>query len=446
MKAQLCAAVVVLSCSLAAGQQYKVLSSFAGSPNDGDTPLSNLTFDHSGNLYGTTRFGGSATASCSRGCGTVFKLSSNGNGSWTETVLYSFCQSAGNPCADGVYPEAGLLLDAQGNLYGSTYSGGSQPCPFLGSGCGTIFKLSPSPGAVWNETVLYDFCSDNVGGQCLDGALPISQLTADASGNLYGTTSTGGTGGDAGACCAGGTVFELSHSKGGWSESVIYNFCANGGPICPDGVGPQAGVKFDQAGNLYGTTERGGAPKSAGAGAIYQLSPGPSGWTETVLLADRYPFHAASGPLGAVSFDALGKIYTTFGGGGPNNAGGVVKLVPGGRHKLFWFNGKDGNEPTAGVLVDSKNSALYGTTSGGGFIGGTVFKISSPAQETVLYTFCSQPSCTDGLDPVASLVKDKSGNLYGTTKLGGANNLGVVFEIVQSLPEQKEYQRQSSKR
>jgi uncharacterized repeat protein (TIGR03803 family) len=195
-------------------------------------------------------------------------------------------------------------------------------------------------------------------------------------------------------------------------------------------------VKFDRAGNLYGTTQSGGAPKSQGDGALYELSPGPNGWTETVLLAARFPFEGGGSPLGTVSFDALGKIYSTFAIGGPSRAGGVLKLVPGAGHKLFWFNGKNGSEPTTGVLVDSRNATLYGTTFMGGTAGGgTVFKISAPAQETVLYNFCSQANCTDGAGPWAGLVKDKSGNLYGTTKLGGANNLGVVFEIIPQAPE-----------
>ena len=149
------------------------------------------------------------------------------------------------------------------------------------------------------------------------------------------------------------------------------------------------------------------------------------------LVGSRSLSHGA-GPLGTVSFDTVGSIYTTFGGGGEFNSGGVVKLNAASKHKLYWFNGKNGAEPTTGVLVDSKNAVLYGTTYLGGSIGmnaGTIYEITSPPQETVLYNFCSQPNCTDGAGPWAGLVKDKAGNLYGTTKLGGANGLGVVYEI-----------------
>ncbi|MGB7586016.1 MAG: choice-of-anchor tandem repeat GloVer-containing protein [Terriglobales bacterium] len=417
------AALVVLLSGMAFSQaQYKVLWNFGGS-GDGIFPLSSLIFDQAGNLYGTTEGGGSSTG------GTVFRLSPNQDGTWTETILYSFCQDAF--CADGLYPHAGLLLDKRGNLYGTTYSGGNQPCSFLSSGCGTVFELSPSQGSSWTETVLYNFCSNDVDEDCLDGALPVSQLTADASENLYGTTSTGGPAGESTLCCVGGTVFKLSHAKSGWTETALYSFCPNGGPVCLDGAGPQAGVTFDKTGNLYGTTQAGGDPASRGAGTVYKLSAGANGWTETVLLADRYPFRNGVGPVGAISFDVAGRIYTTFSAGGKFNFGGVVKLIPAGRHELYWFNGQDGATPMAGVLVDSQNAALYGTTSvGGSAQQGTLFSITAPEQETILYNFCSQANCTDGAQPQAGLLMDKAGNLYGTTTRGGANGLGVVYEIM----------------
>jgi uncharacterized repeat protein (TIGR03803 family) len=153
----------------------------------------------------------------------------------------------------------------------------------------------------------------------------------------------------------------------------------------------------------------------------------------------------ASSPLGTVSIDPVGNLYSTFSSlAGQIGGGGVFRLRPngGGVDFLFSGNGSNGNMPAAGVLIDSKHPALYGTTGLGGVNNaGTVFKMVAPAQETVLYSFCSQPSCTDGLGPLASLIEDASGNLYGTTKLGGANNQGVVFEIVQSLPKQKALQR-----
>jgi uncharacterized repeat protein (TIGR03803 family) len=431
-KTLLCAAVAVLCCGLALGQQYKVLYTFGGvQASDGAQPLSNLVFDRAGNLYGTTRFGGVACSTGS-GCGTVFELSPSSGGTWTETILYEFC--SGSLCPDGALPAAGLILDAKGNLYGTTSGGGTYSY-------GTVFKLSPpsSPGAAWSETVLYSFCANYGNNTCLDGAVPVSQLTHDAMGNLYGTTSTGGAGGTSGGCCKGGTVFELSRGAGGWTETVLHSFCAAGG-ICPDGLAPQAGVTFDKVGNLYGTTEGGGDYRSLGT--VYKLAPGSNGWTETVLQTSKQSL--AGGPLGTVSTDTLGNLYSTFSVGGQNpGVGGVFRLGPQGGGTEFSFDGNNGDEPRAGVLIDSKHGALYGTTSGGLNFFGTVFEMVAPAQLTVLYNFCSQANCADGAGPFASLIEDASGNLYGTTKLGGnrtacsPGGCGVVYEIVQSLPKQK---------
>src|SRR5579859_5163238 len=145
----------ILGCSSVLAQvQYKVLWSFGGSPSDGQHPLGSLIFDRAGNLYGTTFAGGTGVGVG----GTVFELSPNQEGSWSETILYNFCS---NQCMDGSEPEAGLVIDSAGNLYGTTYAGG-QPCPGFGGTCGTIFELSPpaSPGGTWTESVLYNFCSN----------------------------------------------------------------------------------------------------------------------------------------------------------------------------------------------------------------------------------------------------------------------------------------------
>src|SRR5271154_125792 len=250
------AVILVLACGLAFGQaQYKVLWNFAGAPNDGSEPTSNLVLDHHGNLYGTTLGGGSlANPPCSTiGCGTVFELSPNPDGSWTNTILYKFCTNFSQAgCLDGAFPKAGLIFDVNGNLYGTTSNGGGKNCPLDGRGCGAVFELSPPAlqGAAWTEALLYAFCATEMNDQCLDGGEPVSQLTFDSTGNLFGTTSAGGTG-----ASPAGTVFELSPGPGGWTETVLYTFCSAGGfPVCPDGDQPQAGVTFDKAGSLYGTT------------------------------------------------------------------------------------------------------------------------------------------------------------------------------------------------
>jgi len=434
MKVGLAVPFVLLACAAVCGQtQYKVLWNFGSVPNDGGEPVGSLIFDKNGNLYGTTQLGG---ANCCFGpSGTVFELSPQGNGTWSETILYSFCsQFVNGYCLDGASPRAGLILDSAGNLYGTTYGGGAYDCGNAIGGCGTVFQLSPPsvPGAAWSETVLYDFCPGGVMSGCKDGAIPTSQLMIDTSGNLYGTTTTGGTGGFSNICCAGGTVFELAHRLSGWTQSVLYNFCASGqNGICPDGSGPQAGVIFDSSGNLYGTTERGGSKDNSGPGTLYKLSPGTNGWTETVLVGPGTA-PKGGGPLGGVALGKSGDLYSTFSTGGAGNVGGAFRYNPkNGLTTRFSFNGPDGEYPSAGLLLDVKDAALYGTTKQGGSkrFYGTIFQIVAPAQETVLYNFCSQPSCTDGEGPLAALIEDRSGNLYGVASGGGMNGQGVVFEV-----------------
>lgn len=200
-----------------------------------------------------------------------------------------------------------------------------------------------------------------------------------------------------------------------------------------------AGVTFDRLANLYGTTRNGGSKNAQGEGTVFKLTPGAHRWTETVLKTGM-PVGAGA-PLGTVSLDQLGNLYSTFSQGGAG-AGGVFRLTPHSGAKAFMFSGPDGGTPTAGVLIESAHPALYGTGSQGGVnFSGAVFKIVAPSQETVLYSFCSEANCADGGAPVASLIEDESGNLYGTASMGGINNQGVVFEIVQSLPKQKPSQR-----
>src|SRR5580698_80178 len=217
-KMAFCPAVVVLLCGFALGQQYSVLYNFCSATNcaDGEDSHGKLVFDKAGNIYGTTAAGGAY------GGGTAFELSSS-SGSWTESVIYSF--------PFGVNPMAGLTFDNVGNLYGTTEGGGS-------FGLGTVFELTPpsNPGGPWTETVLWSFGAQG------DGQNPLSHLIFDASGNLYGTTSRGGTYG-------GGTVFQVVPVGQQWSENILFSF----GPDAFNGYNPQAGVAFDKSGNLYGT-------------------------------------------------------------------------------------------------------------------------------------------------------------------------------------------------
>ena len=331
----------------------------------------------------------------------------------TETVLYAFKGGS-----DGANPEAGLIADSNGNLYGTTAEGGA-------SNVGTVFELMPPAvaGGAWTETVLHTF----TGGS--DGGNPKGSLIADSKGNLYGTTS-GGT-------SNGGTVFELTPpaiAGGAWTETVLHAF--TGGS---DGGYPEAGLIADSKGNLYGTTAEGGA---SNAGAVFELMrPAIAGgaWSETVL-------HAFTGgsdgrfPLATLIADSEGNLYGTTAEGGASNAGTVFELmrpaIAGGawsetvRHAFT--GGSDGFFPEGSLIADSKGT-LFGTTIDGGASNvGTIFLLTPPAnafevwREAVLYAFTGG---SNGGLPLAGLIADSNGNLYGTTNGGGASNAGTVFEL-----------------
>ncbi len=410
------AAFIATASSLSAGQTYQVLYSFGtnGGSLDGWFPEAGLVSDGAGNLYGTTviggtNVGGNSNDGCIDGCGTVFELSSLGNGQWTETVLYSFCTTLNTTnCPDGAGPESSLIADKNGNLYGTTESGGV-------NGGGTAFELSPSgAGKPWVETVLYTFRSTR-----FDGTYPTGGLVFDKSGNLYGTTTNGGI-------FSHGTVFELQRVSGGWVENILYNFA---GPPS-DGENPSSGVVFDSSGNLYGATRYGGEGCEEGCGTVFELSPSSDGtWTETILhgFSGRqvYPW--------SVSL-AGGSLYGTYLSGGGKSSGGVFRLTP--RQGVwsetaFMFDGADGAYPESGVLLDEKSKTLYSTTGTGGLQDdGTIFQIKGSSEE-VLYSFCGEPNCEDGVYPATygSLIEDSEGNLYGVTGGGGTFNQGVVFEL-----------------
>jgi uncharacterized repeat protein (TIGR03803 family) len=272
--------------------------------------------------------------------------------------------------------------------------------------------------------VLYTFCSDLENDKCMDGAWPYGQLVFDKSGNLYGTTVLGGPSNN-----YGGTVYELTPSSNGWQHTVLYSFCVVGqGAGCTDGTRPIAGVTFDKAGNLYGSTEFGGVKQKEGWGTLYELSPGAGAWTHKRLVALQ---GQAEFPLGTVSLDPSGNLYSTASDGGLESAGAVFRFNPR-THAIsgFQFDGTNGKEPMSGVLLDQRNRVVYGTTSGGPGGGiGNVYKMDATWHETVLYTFCQQFNCPDGNQPSAGVIKDESGNLYGTTVYGGAYGQGTVFEI-----------------
>src|SRR5208283_238334 len=247
----------------------QTLYSFGNAP-DGRGPSGSLVSDSAGNLYGATVQGGVY------GHGTVFELSPS-SGGWTEKVLYSFCPQTS--CADGDSPNGGLIFDAAGNLYGTTNLGGAYPGGTGSLGDGVAFELTPQSNGTWTETVLHSF------GNGTDGSFPIAALVFDNAGNLYGTTTNGGTGGP--TCYTGcGTAFELSPgATSEWTEAVLYNFCSEAN--CADGNFPEGNLIVNAAGNLYGTTYYSGATQSSqGYGTVFELSAGKDGqWTRSTLCA-----------------------------------------------------------------------------------------------------------------------------------------------------------------
>jgi uncharacterized repeat protein (TIGR03803 family) len=324
-----------------------------------------LIFDASGNLYGTTDGGGSG------GYGTVFELSPQSGGSWFETVLHSFTGKT-----DGAEPIAGVILDTTGNLYGTTWAGGSGACDNGNvKGCGTVFDLSPQSGGGWSEQVLYSFRSKGN-----DGNNPYSSLIFDSAGNLYGTTSDGGSDKCKYGC---GTVFELSPQQGsGWSETVLHHFQGSGS----DGEAPYGSLTLNKEGHLFGTTCLGGALLH---GSIFELSPkSGGGWHETMLHSFRLDGDGRF-PYAGLILDKSGNLFGTTSTGGSGNCGnngcGTISRIArqsGGRwaeNVLYSFNPKgqpSGSFPLAGLALDA-NGNFYGTTSGGNeYTSGTVFELS----------------------------------------------------------------------
>jgi uncharacterized repeat protein (TIGR03803 family) len=407
MTVTLIAALILAPGALAAAK-YKVLYRFTGGA-DGGFLDAGVILDSSGNLYGTAYIGGAY------GNGAVFELTPNSDGSWTETVLYSFMGGT-----DGSNPLATLIADAAGNLYSTTDWGGAY-------GLGTVFMLTPNSDGSWTETVLYSFAGGT------DGSLPVAGLIFDAAGNFYGTTNHGGRGGChylSGSGC--GTVFKLTHnSDGTWTESVLYAFAGGKDGGVPD----HSNLVFDAAGDLYGGTRNEGLYGcDYGCGTLFELIPNSDGtWSEKVLHRFKQRTDGGS-PQGTPIFDSFGNLYGTTLVGGHHDRGLVFKLTTGSggnwteRVIHEFTGGKDGGNPYAGVVFDASGN-LYGATEGGGSHGhGIVYKLTSGSgggwKETVLHTF---KGGKDGENPRGDVLFDANGNLYDTTT--GNGRKGTVFEI-----------------
>jgi len=394
--------------------KFKVLHTFHG--KDGSFPTGTLVRDSSGNIYGTT--GGGGTGGCDGyGCGTVFKMTKEGKEVW----LYSFKGT------NQIDPSAGLLRDANGNLYGTTENGGkiTKTCGGVqGGGCGTVFRVDKNG----QGTTLYKFKGTP------DGYFPQALLVKDSAGNLYGTSYLGGVDGI-------GAVFKLDANG---KETILHSFA---GP--PEGGGDGAflyeGVIRDTAGNLYGVTAAGGA---SGAGTVFKVD---SSGSETLL----YSFSGGSDggdPDSVLLLDSQGNLYGTTANGGSSDVcdggcGTVFELSPqsGGNWAetvVYSFcsleNCADGQQPVGGPLVKDSVGNIYGNTIFGGSYRncngdscGVIFKLDTAGKETVLHSFTGG---ADGAFPVAGLTLDSSGNLYGTAWQGGAKcftsyTCGVVFKI-----------------
>ena len=381
---------------------FSTLHLFSNKAGDGRSPWSGLVADNAGNLYGTTETGGSV-ATCgqshSKHCGTVFRLAPDG----TETVLHSF---GGKP-HDGAFPMAGLVADTSGDLYGTTWEGGT-------TNRGTVFEIL-SDGS---EHTLYSF-----GG--IHGEKPEATLIVDGSGNLYGTTVYGGDDNCPDQIIPGGcgTVFRLAPDG---KQKVLHAFAGGN-----DGNAPMGGLVMDQSGNLYGATVFGGY----GNGNVFEIA---ADGTEKELYAFQ-GMPDGSRPYGSLVMDGAGNLYGTTALGGnscgvsPYGCGTVFRLAPNGKETVlyaFTENCCDGIFPEGGVIADAKGN-LYGTTYFGGQTGcfgvtcGTVFRLAPDGKETILHAFDG----SDGSWPAENLLL-MNGALYGTATTGGkCFHCGSVFVL-----------------
>ncbi|HEY6485814.1 MAG TPA: choice-of-anchor tandem repeat GloVer-containing protein [Candidatus Cybelea sp.] len=377
--------------ALASHRTEHILYSFRKQP-DGSQPLGGLAIDTRGNLYGTTKFGGTAVS------GTVYVLSPSSTG-YTERILHNF---SGPP--DGNYPTGSLSVDSQGTLYGTTQVGGAQ------AQYGTVFDLKPS-GTGYAERILHSFNPF----YSSDGAYPYSGVVIDNNGVLYGTTSAGGYGGQ-------GTVFILKPSGSGY-ERDGWGFGEGN-----DGVAPYGGLLLEKHGFLYGTTSQGGAKDF---GTVFKVK--ASGIVFPKVI---HTFNGSNGasPQSSLVLGKNGSIYGTTVEGGAANSGTIFRLSVHNRAStetvLYSFNGSaDGAHPYGAPLLGARG-VIYGTAAGGGAFGNGVVYALTPSgtgyTERTVYSFKGKP---DGSAPNGALIFTKTKELLGTTQFGGKADRGTVFAI-----------------
>jgi uncharacterized repeat protein (TIGR03803 family) len=399
---------VIVTTQSAQAQTFTTLRSFDSA--NGSGPNAGLVQGTDGNLYGTTENGGTPYDQ-----GTVFRISPDGK----FKTVYNF--GAGeNP---GYYPNAGLIQGTDGNLYGTTHSGG------IDFG-GTVFKLTLGG----KLTTIYEFCSNNTAGPesagCTDGYQPNAGLVQGTDGDFYGTTYYGGATASENETGA-GTVFKIT-SKG--VLTTLYSFCSK--TDCTDGALPNAGLVQATDGNFYGTTNSGGTPvMDTDYGTVFKITP-----EGALTTLHSFSYTDGGQPYGALLQASDGNLYGTTSEGGPNLYGTVFKMpLAGTLTTLNSFNNTDGATPWAG-LVQGSDGNLYGTTLEGGSSAngdGTIFQITTSGTLTSLYSFCLKKVCPDGDFPYAGLVQDTNGNFYGTTSGGGKTKgsdcegdaCGTVFSL-----------------
>ena len=368
-------------------QTFTSLWSFNG--KDGANPFGTLVQAANGRLYGTTiRLG-------FYGDGTAFKITTDGS----LNNLHNFCTQEG--CPDGAEPE-GLVLAANGDLYGVTYFGGA-------SHVGNFYQLTPTGGV----TPLYSFCSQSACPQH-----PEAGLIQGTYGDFYGVTQSGGD-------FNGGFVYKITPSG---SLTTLYSFCSQKG--CADGEVPVASLIQAVDGNFYGTTSSGGA---YGHGTVFSISSGG-------LLTTIYSFCSqtactdGSDPVAALVQSTDGSFYGTTYYGGTTNLGTVFRITPSGTfttlHSFCSENSCTDGEGSWAQLIQATDGNFYGATyTGGDNGGGTIFDMSPDGALTTLYSFCAQASCADGQTVYAGLVQDTDGSFYGTTYSGGNYGFGTVFRL-----------------
>lgn len=400
---------LLLAIPAPAATKYKVLYNFKGG-NDALGPLYGaLALDKDGNLFGTAG-GGGQNSKCGGTCGTVFELTPEANGKWSESVVFRF-----QPTGTGFWPFGGVIVDQSGNLYGTNVSGGTH-------NEGTVYALTPGSRG-WSESILYSF-----GSHKNDAAGPFSGLVAGPAGHFY---------------AAAYYPYELSREAGGgWTERVLYRFRPKAHKDDTDGWSSDLPLIRDSAGHLYGVTTYGGnyskcAVDQLGCGTVFELVPGSNGkWEENILYRFAEFNNDGEQPLAGVVMDSYGHLYGTTSYGGKYQNGTIYELI---RDKaghwqekiLYSFRGNgDGGLPVAPVIVGGRGN-LYGTAGGGGGACscGVIFKLAPVANGKWKYTVLHHFHGADGGQPWAGLSFGRKGEIYGTTSWGGKYLYGVVFEI-----------------